>query len=241
MTRRMILPSTIQAAPEPEDEFCDCPACALGRRDVVRFAATFVCAAVGAAALSSPAFAALDEVDPPAEFDPDELLAEAPRDLEETEQLAAVPRTRVRRLRLHNVNTNEVFDDVYWRNGRYVGRSLQRLNVLLRDHRARRATRMDPRLFDLLWTVQRRLGANGEYRVVSAYRSPETNAARRRASRRVARNSMHMYGKAMDVALPGRSAEGIARLAATMRLGGVGLYRRDGFVHLDTGPPRRWS
>ena len=31
-----------------------------------------------------------------------------------------------------------------------------------------------------------------------------------------------------------------ARLAAEMQVGGVGLYRRDGFVHLDCGPARRW-
>jgi len=223
--------------PEIDDPFCDCPACGLGRRDMIRLASTFACVAVGAALLPGEAFAA----EPPPGYDPEELLAEAPRDIEEGEQLAAAPRTRVRRLRLFNVNTQERFDEVYWRNGRYVGRSLQRLNVVLRDHRARRATRMDPRLFDLLWTVQQRLGSHEPYRVVSAYRSPETNAAKRRVSRAVARNSMHMYGRAMDVRLPDRSAEGIARLAVSMRLGGVGLYRRDGFVHLDTGPPRRWS
>ena len=45
---------------------------------------------------------------------------------------------------------------------------------------------------------------------------------------------------AADFRLPGSNAYGVARIAAEMQVGGVGLYRRDGFVHLDCGPPRRW-
>jgi uncharacterized protein YcbK (DUF882 family) len=45
---------------------------------------------------------------------------------------------------------------------------------------------------------------------------------------------------AADVRLPGRDSTAMARLAAEMQVGGVGLYRRDGFVHLDCGPARRW-
>ena len=52
--------------------------------------------------------------------------------------------------------------------------------------------------------------------------------------------SLHMSGMAADVRLPGRDSFGLARLAAEMQIGGVGLYRRDGFVHLDCGPARRW-
>jgi uncharacterized protein YcbK (DUF882 family) len=49
-----------------------------------------------------------------------------------------------------------------------------------------------------------------------------------------------MSGMACDCRLPGRDAYGMARIAAEMQAGGVGLYRRDGFVHLDCGPNRRW-
>jgi uncharacterized protein YcbK (DUF882 family) len=48
-----------------------------------------------------------------------------------------------------------------------------------------------------------------------------------------------MSGMAADVRLPGRNPSGVARSAAAMQLGGVGLYR-SGFVHLDCGPARRW-
>jgi uncharacterized protein YcbK (DUF882 family) len=49
-----------------------------------------------------------------------------------------------------------------------------------------------------------------------------------------------MSGMAADCRLPGRVGIGLARTAADLQLGGVGLYRRDGFVHLDCGPVRRW-
>jgi uncharacterized protein YcbK (DUF882 family) len=102
------------------------------------------------------------------------------------------------------------------------------------------ATPMDPRLFDVLATVARQMDATEGYQVVSGYRAPETNAARAQQSRRVSRASLHMSGMAADVRLPGRDSMRMARLAAELQIGGVGLYRRDGFVHLDCGPSRRW-
>ena len=100
---------------------------------------------------------------------------------------------------------------------------------------------MDPRLFDVLYTVARRMDAtDAPFEVISGYRAPETNAQRARESRRVSRVSLHMSGMAADVRLPGRDSFGVARLAAEIQTGGVGLYRRDGFVHLDCGPTRRW-
>ena len=44
---------------------------------------------------------------------------------------------------------------------------------------------------------------------------------------------------AADFRLQGRDGYGVARTAAQMQMGGVGYYR-EGFVHLDCGPPRRW-
>ena len=82
--------------------------------------------------------------------------------------------------------------------------------------------------------------ASEPFEVISGYRAPETNAANARRSRRVSTVSLHMSGMAGDMRLPGRDSFAMARLAATMGLGGVGLYRRDGFVHLDCGQARRW-
>ncbi len=145
-----------------------------------------------------------------------------------------------RSIGITRVGTGDSFNGVYWRDGRYDLDALRQLNWVLRDPHIDEATPMDPRLFDVLNSVAARLDSSDPFEVISGYRSPETNAANARRSRRVSRASLHMSGMAADVRLPGRSSMGMARLAAEMQMGGVGLYRRDGFVHLDCGPSRRW-
>ncbi|WP_232479214.1 DUF882 domain-containing protein [Roseomonas rosulenta] len=145
-----------------------------------------------------------------------------------------------RTIRIRRVQTGESFEGIYWRDGRYDRDALRRLDVLFRDPSMDETTPMDPRLFDVLFTIARHVGSDEFYEVISGYRAPETNAARARQSRRVSRVSLHMSGMAADVRLPGTQSMGIARAAADMQIGGVGLYRRDGFVHLDCGPARRW-
>ncbi|MDB5413485.1 MAG: transcriptional initiation protein Tat [Rubritepida sp.] len=145
-----------------------------------------------------------------------------------------------RSISIRRMQTNETFEGVYWREGRYDRDVLQQLDWVLRDPNRAEATPMDPRLFDVLTTVQRSMESTDAWEVISGYRAPESNAARARESRRVSRRSLHMSGMACDCRLPGRNSLGIARVAADMQTGGVGLYRRDGFVHLDCGPSRRW-
>lgn len=152
----------------------------------------------------------------------------------------AVNHGSARRIAIQRMQTGELFDGIYWQDGRYVREALGHLDWVFRDPSADEATPMDPRLFDLLYTVSQRLGSDEPFQVISGYRAPETNAANARRSRRVSRVSLHMSGMAADVRLPGRDSLGMARLAAEMQIGGVGLYRRDGFVHLDCGPARRW-
>lgn len=146
----------------------------------------------------------------------------------------------VRRIGIRRVQTGETVSGVYFRDGRYDREMLRRLDWAMRDPGMEEATPMDPRLFDVLATVQQRLDSDESWLVISGYRAPETNAARARQSRRVSRASLHMSGMAADVQLPGRGSTHLARAAADMQLGGVGLYRRDGFIHLDCGPARRW-
>jgi uncharacterized protein YcbK (DUF882 family) len=145
-----------------------------------------------------------------------------------------------RRLAIERVQTGETFDGVFWRDGRHDRAALRQLDWVFRDPSAEEATPMDPRLFDLLHAMVLQLDSQERYQVISGYRAPETNAARARQSRNVSTVSLHMSGMAADVKLPDRASLGLARLAAEANLGGVGLYRRDGFVHLDCGPARRW-
>jgi uncharacterized protein YcbK (DUF882 family) len=162
----------------------------------------------------------------------------APLLLASTSDAAAETRS----LKLYFIHTKERAEIVYKRNGRYDARGLQQINQLLRDWRRNEPTKMDPRLFDLVWEVYRRSGARDYIHVVSAYRSPATNGALRSRSKGVAKNSQHMLGKAMDFYIPGVKLATLRALAMQMQGGGVGYYPTSGspFVHLDVGGVRAW-
>ena len=146
-----------------------------------------------------------------------------------------------RSLRIQVVNTGERWEGVYWRDGAYVPEATRRLDALLRDFRAGKVAQMDPKLYDQLWELHQRLGSSEPWKVISAYRSPQTNAAARRTHRGVARNSFHIQAKALDVDLTDRSVRAIRQAAIGLQAGGVGQYPRSDFVHIDTGPVRSWG
>ena len=56
----------------------------------------------------------------------------------------------------------------------------------------------------------------------------------------VAKNSLHMYGQAMDISLPDYSCSQLCNMAKSLKAGGVGYYPRSNFVHVDTGAIRYW-
>ena len=145
-----------------------------------------------------------------------------------------------RSLNLVNFNTQEVLAVTYWSNGAYHRDALNKLNHFLRDTRDNAQTEMDPLLFDVLWHTMMVVGYSGTVEVLSAYRSPTSNAWLASVSRGVARDSQHMNGNAMDIRFPGVPVFRIRQAAYALNMGGVGFYPRSGFVHLDTGPVRYW-
>lgn len=148
--------------------------------------------------------------------------------------------TSPRTLSLVNVNTKEEISVTYWSDGTYRRDALNQLNHFLRDSRNNEQTEMDPLLFDVLWHTMNITGYHGTVEVLSAFRSPETNAWLASVSRGVARDSQHMNGNAMDIRFPGVPVFKIRQAARSLEMGGVGFYPRSGFVHLDTGPLRYW-
>ncbi len=148
--------------------------------------------------------------------------------------------TSPRTLSLLNVNTNEALTVTYWSDGTYHRDALDLLNHFCRDSQNNQQTEMDPLLFDILWNTMNIVGFHGTVEVLSAYRSPTTNAWLASVSRGVARDSQHMNGNAMDIRFPGVPVFKIRQAARSLQLGGVGFYPRSGFVHLDTGPIRYW-
>ncbi|UPA26297.1 DUF882 domain-containing protein [Shinella oryzae] len=147
-----------------------------------------------------------------------------------------------RTLKLYYIHTKEKAEITFKRNGRYDQRGLKQLNNFLRDWRRNEPTKMDPRLFDLVWEVYRKTGATGYINVVSAYRSPATNSMLRTRSKGVAKKSQHMLGKAMDFYIPGVKLSTLRATAMKFQVGGVGYYPTSGspFVHLDVGSVRAW-
>lgn len=154
----------------------------------------------------------------------------------------AIANGETRTLYLYHAHTKEQIAATYLMNGRYDSAVLEQLNWFLRDWRRDEPAKMDPRLFDVVWEAYREAGASEPVHVVSAYRSPETNAMLRRRSRAVARYSQHMLGKAMDTTMPGMSMSQIREIGMRMQRGGVGYYPNAGtpFVHLDVGSVRSW-
>ncbi len=155
----------------------------------------------------------------------------------------AVANGDTRTINLYYVHTQESISATYLVNGQYDRNVLQQLNWFLRDWRRDEPTNMDPRLFDVVWEAYRSAGVGGEViKVVSAYRSPATNAMLRSRSRAVAKYSQHMLGKAMDTTMPGMPMSRIREIGMRMQRGGVGYYPNAGtpFVHLDVGDVRAW-
>lgn len=151
-------------------------------------------------------------------------------------------RAETRALKLYYIHTGEKAEIVFKKNGRYVKSGLDKLNRFLRDWRRNEPTKMDPRLFDLVWEAYRQVGARDYIHVVSAYRSPATNSMLRRTRGGQAKKSQHMYGRAMDFFIPGVKLAKLRAVAMKMQGGGVGYYPRSGspFVHLDVAGVRAW-
>ncbi len=148
----------------------------------------------------------------------------------------------VRSLKIYHLHTHERDTIVFKRNGIYDQAGLQKLNYILRDWRKNQPIKMDPHLFDLVWEAYRASGATGYIDVVCGYRSPDTNGMLRKRSRGVAKNSLHMQGKAMDFFIEGVQLAKLRAIGLQMQLGGVGFYPTSGspFVHMDTGSVRHW-
>ncbi|GGE38647.1 hypothetical protein GCM10007276_14920 [Agaricicola taiwanensis] len=147
-----------------------------------------------------------------------------------------------RTISLFHTHTRESINITFKKNGRYDSDALKKLNYFLRDWRNDDVIKMDPRLFDLVWEVYREANARQPIQIVSAYRSPKTNAMLRSRSKGVAKNSQHTHGRAMDFRIPGVGADTVRAIGLRLQRGGVGYYPGGNsyFIHMDTGSVRHW-
>ena len=148
--------------------------------------------------------------------------------------------TGPRVLRFNHTHTGEKLAIEYWKGGEYETESLGAINRLMRDFKTGDVHPIDPSLLDLLHDLAGVTETQTPFEIISAYRSPATNAALRSHSDGVARNSLHLKGQAIDIRLADVSLTYLHRAALARRRGGVGYYPGSNFVHVDTGRVRAW-
>jgi len=148
----------------------------------------------------------------------------------------------VRDLSMNHTHTREKISVTYAKGASYLPEALSDLNHFLRDHYTGLVGRMDPGLYDILHSLRSSLGARAPYHIISGYRSPHTNE-RLRTTRGggVARRSLHMDGKAVDIRIPGVPLKELRDAALELKRGGVGYYPGSDFIHVDTGKVRSWK
>ena len=154
---------------------------------------------------------------------------------------AVRPAGRAQRwLKLHNIHTQEKLEAVYYEKGEYVPDAVQALDKVLRDYRTGDVYSMHPDLFDTLADLAQKTETKSHFQVISGYRSPKTNAMLHERSGQVAKRSLHMDGKAIDIYLEDVALDRVRAAALDLGRGGVGYYPTSNFVHVDVGPVRRW-
>jgi uncharacterized protein YcbK (DUF882 family) len=158
------------------------------------------------------------------------------------EAVSETPELLERHMELHNTHTNETVSVVYRRGDEYLPRAIESLRNVMRDHRNNSVHDIDLALYDQLHGLALAASCDPRFEIISGYRSPESNASMSaRPGSGVAKHSLHMEGRAIDVRLHGCDCSHLRDLALAAAQGGVGYYRRSDFVHIDTGRFRTWN
>lgn len=217
----------------------DCPCCSggpvVGRR---RLLSLGLAGAAGLAATQAMAQDAAAPVVDPENAAPDFLLSPTP---------VTPPPAGPRYLKFRHLHTEKNLEVVYYDQGRYVWDALQAVNEHLADFRSLEVHPIDVRVLDILFTLQAMTGSKEPFRIISAFRSPATNemladqSAATNGASQVAKKSLHMEGKAIDMRLNDVSLMGLRDAALALKGGGVGYYPDSAFVHVDIGPVRTWQ
>ncbi len=142
----------------------------------------------------------------------------------------------VRRVRMYSQRTGEAIDTIYYANGRYVPEALTEISYFMRDWRQNQVMKYDARNVDNLAATLQLMDTDEPYLMISGYRTPKTNSMLRGA----ASHSYHLKAMAADVRLKSRNVKQISGAAFARNGGGVGIYNRSNFVHIDCGPVRSW-
>ena len=150
-----------------------------------------------------------------------------------------LPPPQPHRLNLANPHTGETFSGIYRDDNGPIPRVMDDLSVFLRDFHSGEKIGIDVALLDFLSGIMQAVDQQSAT-ILSAYRTPETNAKLSKTGFGVAENSQHIYGRALDVHF-GDKLEHAMKTARSMQRGGVGWYPHSSFMHIDSGPVRNWD
>lgn len=141
-----------------------------------------------------------------------------------------------------NANTGEQIIEQLRVDTFSYGINYNKLDHFLRDWRENKTIKMSKRVVDILLQIsERSLGDNTSLvvRITSGYRTRKTNSYLRSFSKNVAENSLHIKGQAIDFTIDNLPHKKLNNIAKEHAFGGLGVY--DNFIHIDSGPFRRWN
>jgi len=114
--------------------------------------------------------------------------------------------------------------------------AMAELSAALADSSAIRPRPFDADAIGIVWEVSTSARLPSPLVVRSGYRTPAINAAVHGAG-----DSQHLRASALDVEVTAARMPAVAGIALALGRGGVGMYPSRGFLHIDSGPVRRWS
>lgn len=141
-------------------------------------------------------------------------------------------------LNLYNTHSGEEALIRYFKDGRYDRSALRDIFYMLRCPYTNEIRDIDLRVIDLLNQIKDFFNSNEKIYIISGYRSPVYNAYLMSIGRNVAKNSLHIHGKAIDFFFPSIEIKRLYEVAKSFKAGGVGRYAE--FIHIDVGSVRYW-
>lgn len=144
-----------------------------------------------------------------------------------------------RNLVVKRIDTNEQANINYFLDNKVNMEGYKVASYLMRDIHQNQMIGIDLKLLDLMCAIQAWLiyyGVKSPLLIHSGFRTSKTNKGLEGA----AKNSMHLYGRAVDFSLPNVNPNILAKIAAQFKAGGIGIYNSQNFIHLDTGGVRMW-
>jgi len=157
-----------------------------------------------------------------------------------TPAIASARASLRRTLDVRNARTGESFKGTYFGDGYYEPDAMADLDHIMRDFHVDESIMMDVRLYDIFAAIQDSLDTREPLVVTSGYRSRKTNDKLRKRNRWAAKNSLHIPGMAADLKIKGVTSAQLVKVVKSLKMGGVGSYSGQSFIHVDVGAVRSW-